>query len=228
MRAINHKLVKVGVVIFTAVALFYFSISPNTQAQNVTIFTSDNNFPIPENNSQIRFSTNGSYTSATLQNGTWLFKDLTLYNSTRSNNLKVSAHDSNLTIYSYSTSSSYSQFSRFARITFFIEGLGTQKFNLCLNNSQPTHYSEWAVVLPDGTFLAEGKNWQLLSDDSIVLSELTGYATLVHYGFSSTDNSNLSFFEQHSVALVTLALVSLTIIFSTIISYKTKRKKYGY
>lgn len=228
MRAINHRSVKLGIATFVTVALFCISISHTVEAQNSTLFNPTDSFIISHQNSSIRFATNGSYSSATLQDGTWLFKDLTLYNSTRSNDLKISASNSNVLIYTYSASSPYSQFSRFAIIIFSVEGLGTQEFNLCLNNSQPTHPSEWGVVLPDGTFLAEGKNWQLSTDDTILISGLTGNVALVHYGFDASEKGDLPFYEEHSVALVTLAVVAITIIISSIINYKVQRSQYGH
>ncbi len=228
MKAINRRLVKVVTVAFSIIALFCLSLSHTVEAQNSTLFNSTDSFVISDQNSSIRFATNGSYSSATLQDGTWVFKNLTLYNSTRANNLKISAYNSDVLIYAYSASSPYSQFSRFAIIIFSIERSGTQEFNFCLNNSEPTHPSEWGVVLPDGTFLAEGKNWQLLTDDTILISELTGNVTLVHYGFDASGKKDLSFYEEHSVALVTLAVVAITIIISSIINYKVQRSQYGH
>ncbi len=228
MRAANCRRLQTGLAVVIIVALI-FSVYPNVQAQNLTIFPSTNKFDIPEQNGSIRFFTNGSYSSSTLENNTWTFNDLTLYNSSRLGDLKVSVKDSNVTIFMFFKFAGFGQFGQGALITYTIEGVGQQTVNLDLNRTQPTDPSEWSVMVPgpDGTtiFLAEGRDWKLLADDSVVINGLTGNVTVANFGFTPSNDANLPFYLQHSIALTTLVAVLATVMLALVISYRIRRKK---
>ena len=80
MRAADGNPVLKGLAIVVFIALI-FTINPNAQAQKSNSFSATDKFDLPEQSGSISFATNGSYSSVTLENNTWTFNDLTLYNS---------------------------------------------------------------------------------------------------------------------------------------------------
>ena len=115
----SRKPILTGLAIVLIVALTFFPKFSNTLAQTDTTFTSSDKFRIPELKGSIRFNVNGNYTSATLQNNTWVFTDLKLANSPIVRTLKISVENSNITVYSYRT---FPQFGRSTSIRFNVEG----------------------------------------------------------------------------------------------------------
>jgi hypothetical protein len=228
LRAANSKPLQTGLAVIIIIALV-FSVYPNTQAQNPTTFTPADKFDIPEQNGSISFATNGSYSSATLENGTWLFNDITLYNSSRIGNLKVSVRNSNITIFRYYQFAGFGQSGQGAMIRYSAKGAGQQTVNLDLNRTTPTENSEWSVMVPsvDGStiFIAEGKDWLLLADDSVVVNGLTGNVTVANFGFTPDYTANLPFYLQHSIALITLCIVVATVATAAFVSYRTRRRQ---
>jgi hypothetical protein len=204
----------------------------NAEAQNSGAFTTADTFSIPELTGSINFSTNGSYTSAILQNNTWEFNNLELADSTTSGNIKISAQNSHVTIYRFLSYQNTSQFGRLALVSFRVDGEGEQSFNLDLKLNRTTHQSEWSIIVPmnpDGTgsdFLPEGKLWHLLSDNTVVVDGVLGNVTIAYFGFglNTEDNSNQSFAEQHSLAIATILIVAATIAISAVISFRVRRK----
>jgi hypothetical protein len=197
---------------------------PDAKAQDGTTFTSQDRFSIPELNGSISFALNGSYSSATLENDTWNFNDLILNNSQPLGNLKISVENSNITVRSFR---SHLIFSRSAQLRYNVQGIGTQTINLGLNSTQPTHSSEWTVTVPSVTvpntvFLAEGDHWNLLPDNSVVVSGLTGNVSVTHYGFNIPNTSNLPFYEQHSAIITTLALLVVIVGVALVIHFKVR------
>lgn len=193
---------------------------PDVRCQNTESFAPYYEFTIPNSHNYVRFAFNVTCSSATLNGMTWQFDDLSLNGSQRSGSLKVTAENSNITIFSYRTGNA---FLRSARLTYFAEGDGAQTFNLFLNNTQPTHPSEWSVIVPDSVFLAEGEGWRLLPDDSIQLEDLVGSITLVHYSFQAPTASDQPFYIQHSVGLATAAALVATLAAALIIKFRGRR-----
>jgi hypothetical protein len=199
---------------------------PCVQAQITTYFSSSDRFSIPELNGSISFAFNGSYSSAKLDNDTWVFKDLVLNNSQRLGNLHVSAQNSNITIFSFYSSNAISQTRHSVR--YYAEGAGRQVFNLNVNGT--THPSEWWVTIsvPNTIFLAEGKDWDLLPDNTVVVHDQTGNITVAHFVFNvAPDYSNVPFLERHSILLVTVAAVAVTVVVASVITVKVRRKPRG-
>ena len=194
------------------------------KAQDATTFTTSDQFIIPERNGSVRFALEGSFSSAILENDTWTFNDLRLNGSLPLGNLKVSVEDSNLTVWSFRSSQF---FSRNAFIRCNVQGTGTQTINLCLNSSQSTHLSEWTVTIPgltvpNSVFLAEGDHWNLLPDDTVVISGLTGNVTVTHYGFNISTESNLPFYQQHSIIITTAILFAVIVAAALVIRFKVR------
>jgi hypothetical protein len=197
---------------------------PNAKAQDTTTFTSHDRFNIPELRGSISFALNGSYSSATLENGTWTFNDLSLNNSQPLGNLKISVEDSNMTVWTFR---SQPIFGRSTQLRFNIEGIGNQTVNLGLNSTKPTNLIEWIVTVPSVTvpntvFLAEGDHWNLLPDDSVVVYGLTGNVSVSHFGFNIPNTSNLPFYEQHSIIIATISLLAVMVAVALVIRFKVR------
>jgi hypothetical protein len=216
----DRKSVITGLVAAIIVILSFLYVCPIVRTQSASTFMPTDVLSIPEYNGTIRFGVNGSYAAATLQNGTWVFDDLRLRDSPRTGNLRVSAENCNITIWSYRAFDF--AFGRTFSLRYLVEGQGKQTVNLGLNSSKPTHASEWSVVVPGNIFLAEGEGWNLLPDDTVVVYGLMGNVSIAHYGFSTPSDSNLPFYQQHSVAIITAAVVAVTVAVSVIIKVKLR------
>jgi hypothetical protein len=188
------------------------SVTP-VKAQGITRFSSEDRFEIPATNGSIRFSVNGTYVSAMLdQDDMWVFKNLTLSGTRFSGNLKFSAKNCTVTIHAF----------RSNVIRYTVEGEGgEQVMNLGLNSSRPSHVSEWSVINQDSVFFAEGKNWQLMSDNTVVVRELSGTLTVMYYNFGYTVDER-PFYLRHSIIISTWIAVLIIVTASLVIKIKTK------
>lgn len=216
----SSKKVSVGPATFLSVVLM-FSVFSFVKAQNVTDFTSADRFPIPELNGTVSFIVNGSYSMATLENNTWSFEDLRLGASRSGRSLKVSAENSNIVISYYQAFNS--SFGRSFMLRYTVEGQGEQSFNFNLNLSEPSSPSEWSVISPNSVFLAEGEGWNLLPDNTVVITGAHYNVTIVNYGSSFPTDSNLPFFQQHSVAIITIIVLLITIAIAVVIRVRVRR-----
>ena len=199
------------------VVFSYFALA--TQAQNDTSFTPADKFSIPRYNGTISFAVNGSYAEATLGNNTWNFRNLTLNNSQPLGTLRVSAENSNITILSYRANNT---FFRSAILRYTVKGQGKQTVNLGINSSQASA-SEWSVIVPNNIFLAEGEGWNLLPDNTVVITCATSNVTVVHYALNVPVDSNLPFHQQHSIAIITAITVTATV--TTAVVIKARKRK---
>ena len=193
------------------------------QTEHKTVFTSADIFITPDFNSSIRFAINGSCSEVSLVNGVWTFTNLRLNNSQASNNFSITAKDSNLTIYSLRTG----DFNRSSFLRYTAQGEGTQTVNLYPGSTRQTHWSEWSVTVPrSGTiWLSEGENWKLQPDNSVIVWGLTGNISVVRYNFSpSYRDSNLPLHLQHSIAIITAAVLA-TVVATTVIIQITARRR---
>jgi hypothetical protein len=213
------------------VAASLLSIAPPTQAQTAIAFTPNDQFDIPEQDGTIRFGFNGNYSSATLEKGSWIFKDLQmehpqnflgfdLNGSQGVNKLKFSAEDSNVTIWAclsfYYTLPVYS-------IYYTAEGVGSQTVNLGLNSTE-SDVTEWSVIIKDNVFLAEGDGWTLTPDGTIVLTGLEGNVTLAHFELGSFEK-NVLFYLEHSVTILTGVTLAIVIVAAVAIKIRIKKKR---
>jgi len=225
LRATYRTPVLTGLAAAFIIVLIFPYACLNAQAQAATTFTPADKFTIPELNGTIRFSVNGSCSSATLQNGTWSFKDLRLRGSQPLGNLKVSTENSNITISLFRANNTLL---RSSTLRYWVEGQGKQTVNLGLNTSRHTDASEWTVTIPgpDGktVFLAEGEGWTLLPDNSVVVTGITGNLSVTHYsGIGFPNDSNLPFYSQHSVILITVVSVAVAVAIAVAIKVKVRR-----
>jgi len=224
LKVIEGKQFKVRIVVMSLLVLTLLQFYPTVQAQNTAVFTPTEKFSIPQLNGSISFAFNGTYTSAVLQNDTWIFTDLTFNNSLRLGNLNISVKDSDITIFSFYSDRVSTQFTRYGYLRYFADGAGVQTFNLNINTTDSTHSGEWGVINPGSVFLAEGREWQLLSDNTIIVYNRTGNITISHYGFGIGSDSSLPFYLQHSVGLITLAILVVTVAAASLIQFSLRRK----
>jgi hypothetical protein len=220
LRATQRKPVQVGLVTAFFLSLLFFSFFGNVQAQSVTTFTPTDKFSIPELNGSISFALNGSYSTATLENQTWIFNDLVLNGSQNMGTLKISAQNSNITVWDYRPSTILG---RSQVIRYTAQGQGVQTVNLNVNITQPTEATEWMVIVEPAVFLSEGKGWTLQSDNTVTVSGQTGNVTVFHYKLNVPDDSNLPFYQRHSVALMTITVVAVVVVAAVLITAKARR-----
>jgi hypothetical protein len=225
LKAENGRPVYVGLAV-AIIAILAFSCLFQTvqaQAERKTVFTPSDIFVTPNFNSSIGFSVNGSYSEVSLVNGVWTFTDLRLNNSQLSNNFSIAAKDSNITIYSLRTG----DFNRSSFLRYTAQGEGTQTVNLNPGSTRQTHWSEWSVTVPrSGTvWLSEGENWKLQTDNSVIVWGLTGNISVVRYNFSpSYSDINLPFHLQHSIAIITFAVLAIVVATTIVIQITARRR----
>ena len=224
LTASNGKPVQSGLTAVIIVVLVFSCFSPFAQAQTRQFFTPSDKFSIPQLNGSISFAFNGSFSSAKLENDTWAFNDLRFNISRPLGNLKVSAENSNMTIYSYQA---INFFGRSVFLRYNVNGFGRQTVNLGLNFSKPTSSVEWSVTIPgpDGktVFLAENEGWKLLPDDTVVVTGIIGNLSVVHYNFGVNIDNNLPFYQAHSIAIVTGIVLASSVAVAAVIKVKVRK-----
>ena len=214
----SRKTILPGLAIVLIITLTFFPMHSNTLAQTDTTFTSNDKFGIPELKGSIRFIVNGTYSSATLQNNTWVFTDLKLANSPIIENLKISVENSNITVYYYRT---FPQFGRSTSIRFNVEGQGKQSVNLGLNITKATDPSEWLITIPNGGIVVNGIAWNLLRDNTVVVNGLRGNVTISHFNYTMPVSTG-PFYVQHSIAIITGAVTVAVIAVAVVIRIKVR------
>lgn len=110
-------------------------------------------------------------------------------------------------------------------MNYYVEGEGEQAVNLGFNASQPSDPSEWTVITQDNVFYAEGQNWRLLPDDTMVIYGASGNLTVARYNYGYSTIDNQPFFMQHYVIILTAAAVAVTVTTATVIKLKTKTRQ---
>lgn len=222
MKANSYRAVIGGLatVIILVLGVSYFC--PISQAQTRQTFTPSDKFSIPELNGTVSFAVNGSFSSALLENSTWVFTDLSFNSNQSLGNLGISAENSNVIVQSIRA---FNSSFRSSRVTYTVEGEGRQTVNFGFTSSQPSSASEWSVNLDGHSFVGEGKGWNLLRDNTVVITDAAKNATVVHYTFiGSFDDSTLPLYQRHSIAIITVAAVALTVAITIIIKVKVRKE----
>jgi len=218
------------IVLALVVTLSLLGLTPPTHAQTPNAFTPNDEFAIPERNGTIQFGFNGNYSSATLENGSWIFKNLQmehpqsflgfdLNGSQGVSELKFSVANSNVTIWAclsfYYTLPVYS-------IVYTAEGLGSQSIDLGLNSTE-SDVTEWSVIVGDNIFLAEGDGWTLTPDGTIVVEGLEGNVTIAHFELGSFEK-NVLFSLEHSVAILTGIVLVIVVVAAVATKIRINKK----
>jgi len=223
MMAVHGRKVLAGLVTVFLIVLVFSSSCPGVRAQAQTAFTSADKFSIPQLNGTVSFAQNGSYSSASLDNGTWIFSDLRFSLTRSAGTLRVSAENSNITILSYGA---FNFLGRNPTFRYNAQGDGRQTVNLGLNSTH-THPSEWTIIVRGNVFLAQGEGWSLLPDDTVVLTGLTGNISVTHINFGLSggggSNGNLPFYEVHSVIIAVAAVLAVVVAAAVVIKFKVRR-----
>ena len=194
----------------------------NAKAQIETVFTQNATFDISTQGAKISFSVGGTYTSATLANGTWSFTNLKLNGSYLLSNFKVSARNSNITINSFI---SRNVTSRWARLRYVAEGLGEQTFQMGITAGEGRWglHPEWSVIV-NGVWLGEGDGWNITPDGTVTIKGVTGNVSIVHYNFLDlSESEDLPFFEQHSVSITTATFAGFIAILGIIVRLRNRK-----
>jgi hypothetical protein len=238
-RALGLGIVSYGktrsLVVLTFIFLQLLFCFPLVHAQNSTNFTSVNAFSIPASNSQIRFATNGTYSSATLQDNAWIFTDLVLYRSPPLKTFKISAENSNVTILSYQTRNATSQRVANEVLRYRVVGDGQVILNLGISNAGQYGGSDWYVSKPgrnQTSFLSLGHDYIVENDGTLIINGLTGNISVTHMFLDSFhgNNTNLPFYQQHSVIIAIAFVMVLTLAVVLVIRLRNNRielKKVG-
>jgi hypothetical protein len=225
VTSIRRK-VLAGIVIIGLFLIFFWTCT-DTQAQITISLQPSDKFRIPSNNGAVNFAVNGTYSKATFENDTWIFENLHLAGSQLLANFTFSTQNSNVTISSYRVTNGTSF--QTIRLRCVIEGQGKQILNLGLGSQGEGWRSslEWNVVVTGagGTvFLAQGDGWTISHDGTIVINGASGNVSVVHYNFlgNGLQNSNLPFYQQHSLAIATTAAVAIIFVIAVVTKIKNK------
>jgi hypothetical protein len=190
---------------------------PNVEAQAPITFTTAEQFGIPAYKGTISFAVNGSYSSATLENGFWVFTNLQLQGSQMLATLKFSAQNSNVTIQYYQSANAPLPN---ALMRYSVQGQGKQILNVGIGSQESG--ADWTVITASNVFLPQGKDWTITSNGTITVNGLTGNVTIAHFNFNSASTSNLPFYEQHSVAIAVAIALAVTVSVAVVIKVKSK------
>ncbi|MGA3061536.1 MAG: hypothetical protein ABSD92_14400 [Candidatus Bathyarchaeia archaeon] len=225
MVTINGNKVSAGVAIFVIIFVFPLFCS-YVQAQTSIAFSPAEQFSVPAYNGSISFAVNGTYSKATFENNTWTFSNLLLDRSQPLENFHISTQNSNITISSYATFNNTVVNS--IRLRYAVEGQGKQILNLNLG-AEPNPSVEWSVTVNNNVSLAEGKSWSISHDGTMTVNGASGNVSIVRFDFSalfgnSESNSNLPFYQQHSVAILIAAAFALVVVVAVLIKVKNRKQ----
>ena len=219
MASKNKQILTTAILAVVTLLLLY-----NAKAQIETVFMQNSTFEISSQEANISFGVGGTYTSASLANGTWSFTNLKLNGSQTISNFEVSARNSNITINSFF---SRNVTLRSARLRYVAEGTGEQTFQMGIAAGEGRWglHPEWSVIV-NGVWLGEGDGWRITPDGTVTIKGATGNVSIVNYNFSGLVGSDegLPFYEQHSVSITTAVFAGFIAILGIIIRFKTKKR----
>jgi hypothetical protein len=213
-------------IVLTFIFLLVLVSFPAVHGQTSTNFTSKDTFSIPSSNAQIGFTVNGTYSSATLNGNVWTFTNLHLNRSSTLGILKISADNSDVKIQSYTYQNGTNIPNE--RLRYIVVGEGKVTVNLGQSNAGQYGGSDWYVTKAgrgQTTFYAVGRDYVLGNDGTLTINGITGNVTITHNFLerASGNNSNLPFYQQHSVIIVTAIVVVVTFAFVMVIWLKNNR-----
>ena len=200
------------------VQLAFFFIS-DINAQSEYLLSEDDVFEIPDNNFSFHFSSNGTFESAGLINGFWVFEKLELFNSRNDNKLflKVSGQDCSIIIESYYVYNRTFEGENMKRAVFryTTSVFGTQTFNLGLD---PKMGSFDARLNREWVGLNHG--WTVSSNGTYSITKATENVSLLYYGYPESFANNQDFFGNHYVLIYSSIIFSITLIFAVLVKKK--------
>jgi hypothetical protein len=223
---ISKKKAFVNVASIATIALIILFSILTAQAQSSANLEPSSSFAIPELNGNINFVLNGTYAQASLQNNTWVFVNLQSIDLLRPQNMSVSVTDCNVTIASY----------RMFNITivgmflnYLVYGQGNQTFHF--NPLQ--RGGDWSVTF-NGSFIGENEGWLLSPGGTLTVYKAPSGSnvTLAYFVFPDAlggngNNSNLPFFQRHSVIIATSIAVTITMGAAVAVTIVSKRNQHN-
>lgn len=202
-------------VYLTLVGVTFPSGNP-VSAQTTTAFTTSTPFNIPAYNATFFFAQDGTYTQATLENDTWVFKGLSFSNAVTLNSFNASAHDCNVTLYFSGIFRGYLRAQDSGLLQYNVTGPGLQRFNFGLspNFAANPKYRDLMVRFDSAFFtnssevVRMGDGWQLAADGTVtVMGAVTG-ASIFYVDYSNMySDTSLPFYVQHWVTIAAVALM---------------------
>ena len=228
MVTISQSKVSAGIaIIVMLIIVFIFSFTfPNLQAQTNIFFSPSDNFSIPAYNGTISFAVNGSYSKAIFENDSWTFMNLNLNGSLPIQDLDFSAQNCNVTIFSYEAVNTTTF--NILRLRYVVEGRGIQTLNLGLGSEEAglSANAEWSVIFGNAVVVDEGNGWNVSNNGTLIVTGASGNVTIAHYVFLAFENnSNLPYYQQHSVAIIAAIGFALTIIIAVVIKVRAKEDR---
>jgi hypothetical protein len=214
---INRCQISIGIAIIAII--FILSLTcPNTQAQTSTSFTPADKFSIPLYNGSVSFAVNGTYSNAAFENNTWTFTNLQVNKSKLLENFEISTQNSNVTILSYETANNSEVQSATLRCEVIGHGEQILNFGLGFGSGE----LEWSISV-NGTDIggSVGQGWNVSHNGTVVVNGQTGELNIVRYSYF-VSNSNLPFYQQHSVAIITVIIIAITVTIAVAIKVKTR------
>ena len=218
----DYKIQKIASIkkIFVCLAIFcLISGTYIVNAQTLTQFSPEDNFPVLEKDGNINFAVNGTYSQAKFENNTWIFTDLKLNNSRFTlPTLEISAHNCNITIIMYSR---FSSLESAGVLRYNVTGQGTQIVNF---NLQPKE-REWSVIF-NGEFRTEGHNWQLDNEETLTITPQTVNVSIFYMDFpDELYDASIPFYLRHSASIATGAILSVIVIMAVILQFQNWKIK---
>ena len=208
-----------ALIISVIASLILLQAFTTSKGQLGTNFSTADSFKLKSLDGTISFALNGTYSTATLANNTWVFENLRLNGSQPLNTLRVSAQDSSIIINSYQT---FNTTLGVAMLRYVAQGQGQQTFNIGIaaNEWRGGLHPEWSVIVE-----REGEEWKIKPDGTLTVTGVVGNVSITYFGFIGLieNETDLTFYEQHSVSIATIALVAVIASIGAIISLKTKK-----
>jgi len=221
---VNKKTVLIFAMVLLAFALVTVIPVRVAWAQSTIAIPSSNNFAIPALNGNINFDLNGTYTQASLENMTWVFANLQDNSSLLPLELRVSVQNCNVTIFYCRT---FNGTVPTTSLRYFVEGQGIQSFKI----APILQGGEWSVSF-NRTFIGEDEGWAVSSDGVVTVTQAPSGSnvTLTYFFFpdllgGNGSNSNLPFYEKHSVIIVTGIAVAATLSVTALVTFVSKKNK---
>lgn len=221
-RPVSSLIITIGVLLLTIE--FFNSLIFTVSAESEISFTTNDKFCIPSKNSEFRFAFNGTYEMVNLENDFWIFNNLDFSNSRASEkfDLKISASDSNLTIYPFRIA--YYQYGetllKWVILRYTVSGEGSQTINLGFdpNNGQ-------LDVIIDGEFIGRNQGWTRSIDGTLTIRNAVESVTVWYIGYPETVG-NVTFFDQHYVLIGSVFFVSFIVLLSFFINKRKNKENF--
>jgi hypothetical protein len=222
----------ISLMVITVIVILLLPLAyPTASAQAPTLFQAGDPFTIPDSNATIKFARNGNYTSAVLENGAWHFTHIKMNRGTLEN-LTISAQNTNVTVSSFSGGLAFNGTVPSYRFSCNVTGAGTFNVKFLTNITvTETTRTDWYVTTGTGTdinFYSAGKNWNFAPDDSVAINGLTGVVGITYYATSEYGRNltrSQSFFDQHSVVIVTAIILGLTVAAVAVVKVRQNKKQ---